>query len=78
MKKAIKKAGLLVSMVGLMIMTLTGCAKETDCEHCYETKKCYEYKISVVGATDTLWLCDDCAIWYEDIIELSGGTFKKK
>lgn len=78
MKKAMKKAGLFVSMVGLMTMTLAGCAKETDCERCFETKKCYEYEISVGGSDGTIWLCDDCAEWYEEMIGLSGGTFKKK
>lgn len=78
MKKVIKKAGLLVSMVGLMTMTLVGCAKKTECEACGETKKCYEYEASAGGETETGWLCDDCAEEMEAIMKLGGGTFKKK
>ncbi|MCM1083751.1 MAG: hypothetical protein NC393_09875 [Clostridium sp.] len=78
MKKAIKKAGLLVSMVGLMSMTLVGCAKKTECEACGETKKCYEYEMSLEGETETAWYCDDCAEEMESLITSFGGTFKKK
>lgn len=78
MKKAIKKVGLLVGMVGLMTMTLVGCSKKTECELCGETKKCYEYEASAGGETETGWFCDDCAEDMESLFSLSGGTFKKK
>lgn len=78
MKKAIKKAGLFVSMVGIMSMTLVGCAKKTECESCGETKKCYEYEASFNGETETGWLCDDCAEEMEALMNLGGGTLKKK
>ena len=78
MKKTIKKIGLFVSMVGLMTMTLVGCSKKTECERCFETKKCYEYEASVDGETETGWFCDDCAEDMESLFSLSGGTFKKK
>lgn len=78
MKKAIKKAGLFVSMVGLMSMTLVGCAKKTECEGCEKTKKCYEYEATAYGETETGWFCDDCAEEMEALMGLVGGTFKKK
>lgn len=78
MKKAIKRVGLLVSMVGLMSMTLVGCAKKTECEACGETKKCYEYEATLEGETETAWYCDDCAEDVEALITSFGGTFKKK
>ena len=78
MKKAIKKAGLFVSMVGLMSMSLVGCAKKTECELCEQTKKCNEYEASYGGETETGWFCDDCADQMEALMNLGGGTFKKK
>lgn len=78
MKKAIKKVGLFVSMVGIMSMTLVGCAKKTECEICGETKKCNKYEVSAAGETETGWLCDDCADDMEELLKLTGGTIKKK
>lgn len=78
MKKAIKKATVLVSLVSMMTISLAGCAKKTECEMCQETKKCYKYEMTVEGETESGYLCDTCADTMKGLVGLVGGEIKKK
>lgn len=78
MKKTLRKLTIVSSIVAMMAVSFTGCAKKTECEGCSETKKCNKYEISYDGESESGYLCDDC---YEDmkgIVELVGGKIKKK
>lgn len=62
-----KKLLVLVAAVTVLLMGITGCKKEMECEACGEVKKCDSYEI--LG--EEVWMCDDCYdAWeaYKDLL----------
>lgn len=51
-----KKLLVLAAAVTVLMMSMAGCKKETECEACGELKKCDSYEI--LG--EEVWMCDDC------------------
>lgn len=78
MKKLAKKVVVAVSLASMMAMSLVGCTKKTECGNCKETKKCTKYEFSMAGEEGEDWFCEDCVDECKAMVEMFGGTFKKK
>lgn len=63
MKKKLSKAAVLASVVMMLSLSLTGCAKKVECDMCGETKKCKQYE--VLG--EEINVCGDCKSALEEI-----------
>lgn len=61
-----KKFLVLVAVVSVLIMGITGCKKERECDACGEVKKCDSY--DVLG--EEVWMCDDCHDAWEALGDL--------
>lgn len=71
MKKLAKKVVATLTIATMMAMTLTGCAKNTECGECGEKAKCYKYEFdNGQGESGKEYLCDDCAEQIEAIIDM--------
>lgn len=79
MKKLLKKTVAVAGIITMMAMTMTGCAKKTECEMCEETKKCNKYEITMDGESESGYLCEDCADQMQAIVDLAkaGGADAK-
>lgn len=78
MKKFGKKLLLVLTVSTLMCTTLVGCAEKRECDGCQEEKMCNEYEISMLGESEDMWLCKDCAEEVEDEGSDYGIDIEKK
>lgn len=61
-----KKLLVIAATATILVMSLTGCKKETECEACGELKKCDSYEI--LG--EDVYMCDDCYEAWEAVGDL--------
>ncbi len=76
--KKLKKIGAVVTLACMMTVSLAGCTKTTECAECGEKKKCTEYEFELMGEEGSDWFCEDCVDDCKAMVEMWGGTFKKK